>query len=182
MNKDVARTVHAQQAMEITDLFSYKFGALRFGHKTARRLKLQEPDGPSTAGGVQARQSLVLQTDGDAPQVLVFGWVDTAQRAAEVKSLVALQSLHRQRFQSDLDLEPDEHQRLVNELRGFLRIQKIDLMEVAATPMPAARPRATPPPPKPTAATGGLDVPTLGAVFFAGIAVGLLVGYLVFGQ
>lgn len=180
MNKDVARTVHAQQAMEITDLFSYKFGALRFGHKTARRLKLQEPDGPSTAGGLQARQSIVLQTDADNPQTLVFGWVDSAQRTAEVKSMVALQTLHRQRFQTDLDLEPDEHQRLVDELRGFLKIQKIELIEVSAAPAPAARPKVTSPLPTP-APQAGPDLATLASVFGAGLAVGLLVGYLVFG-
>lgn len=178
MNKDVARTVHAQQAMEITDLFSYKFGALRFGHKTPRRLKLTEPDGPSTAGGLQARQPMVLQTDSEPPQTLAFGWVDSAQRTAEAKSLVALDTLHRQRFQRPLDLEADEHQRLLDELRGFLKIQKIELHEAVAPPPPAPLPRPSAPAP---AAGDGMNAATLAAVFGAGVAVGLLVGYLVFG-
>lgn len=180
MTKDVSRTVHAQQAMEITDLFSYKFGALRFGTATPRRLKLLEPDGPSTAGGKQARQSLVLQTDDDPQKGLMLGWIDTAQSRSEVKALGALERLHQQRFGAPLDLGEAEYRRMVDELAGFLKIQRISVTEVDAPPAPAPLPT----PRAPAASAGPSAGPGAGAfavVFAAGIAVGLLLGYLVFG-
>ena len=179
MNQDAARTVHAQQAMELTDLFSYKFGALRYGQKAPRRLELKEPDGPSTAGGKQARQALVLVDDGDPPQTMVFGWVDTTQRRCEVRSLPALGRQHQQRFSRPIDFEVAEHQRLVEDLRGFLKIQKIETVEVEPPPPPAPSsplpaPRATP---EPGASTGMVI-----GVFFAGLAVGLALGYALFAS
>ena len=175
MTQDPSRTVHAQQAMEITDLFSYKFGALRFGQSTPRRLKLQEPDGPSTAGGRQARQSLVLIPDGEAPQTTVLGWVDSVQRRGEIKSLAALGQHYRQRFDDALDLEVAEFDRMVAELRGFLKIQKIDLVMAEAPPAPLPRPRA--PAPQPDRGPVGMVI----AAFVTGIVLGFTLGYLVFG-
>lgn len=177
MSKDASRTVHAQQAMEITDLFSYKFGALRFGQNQPRRLKLQEPDGPSTAGGLQARQSLVLLTDADPPQSLMLGWVDSAMRRSEVKAYSALKLLHKQRFQKPLDLEEEEFQRMIQELRGFLKIQKIEVIELEAAALPV--PVVNRPAPAPAAAPDNTNSLVFGA-FAAGLGLGLLIGYLVF--
>lgn len=174
MDQDAARTVHSQQAMEITDLFSYKFGALRFGENQPRRLKLQAPDGPSTAGGLQARQSLVLLTDEEPPQTLMLGWIDSAMRRCEVKSHSALQLLHKQRFHKRLDFSEAEFNRLVAELRGFLKIQKIDIYLIDSAPAAAALPpRAAPPAKEPMN-------PAVVAGFAAGLCLGVLLGYLVF--
>lgn len=177
MSKDASRTVHAQQAMEITDLFSYKFGALRFGHVAPRRLKLQEPDGPSTAGGLQARQSLVLLTDADPPQTLMLGWVDSAARRSEVKAYSALKLLHKQRFQKPLDMEVEEFDRMIQELRGFLKIQKIEVVEIEAAAVPTPAVNRPPPAAAPAPSTDSSVV--IGA-FAAGLGLGLLIGYLVF--
>ncbi len=175
MSRDAARTVHSQQAMEITDLFSYKFGAQRFGEGQPRRLKLQAPDGPSTAGGLQARQSLVLLTDEEPPQTLMLGWIDSAMRRCEVKAHRALQLLHKQRFHKPLELSEAEFNRMVAELRGFLKIQKIDVFLIDSAPAAAAiPPRSTPAP------TKAPMNPAVLAGFAAGLCLGVLLGYLVF--
>lgn len=178
MNQDAARTVHAQQAMELTDLFSYKFGAQRYGQKVPRRLKLQEPDGPSTAGGKQARQPLVLADESEPPQTMVFGWVDTTQRRCEIRALSALSRQHQQRFGRPIDFEAAEHQRLVEDLRGFLKIQKIEVVEVDNVPSPP--PSVQTAAPAAAAAEGASTGMVLG-VFVAGVAVGLALGYVLFG-
>jgi hypothetical protein len=181
MSRDPSRTVHAQQAMELSDLFSYKFAALRFGRGAPRRLKLQEPDGPSTAGGRHARQSLVLVSDDDPHQSVVMGWVDTTMRRSEVKSLKALEQVHQHRFGKGLELDASEWERLLGELRGFLRIHRIDVWEVDAPPSVPARPAATAnAAAAPAQASSPLPM-VLGA-FAAGIVVGLLAGYAVFGS
>ncbi|MCA9553757.1 MAG: hypothetical protein KC933_27195 [Myxococcales bacterium] len=184
-SREPSRTVHAQQAMELSDLFSYKFAALRFGRTPVRRLKLQEPDGPSTAGGRHARQSLVLVSDDDPHQSLVVGWVDTTMHRSEVKSLKSLDQVHQARFGRALDLEPPEWERLLAELRGFLRIHRIDVWEVDAAPAAPVKQNASNAPtvivPRPQLTTPS-PWPLAAAAFAAGVAVGLVLGYAVFGS
>ena len=105
MVDDSKRTLHAQQAFEFSDLFAYKFGSRIYG---GRRFKLMEPDGPSTAGGRQARQSLILQPD-EGEQKLVAGWIDATQKSAELKGYNTLKEQHQARFGKSLDMSREEY-------------------------------------------------------------------------
>lgn len=176
MPEEPNRTVHAQQAFEFTEVFAYKFDPVVFGRAHPRRLKLFEPDGPSTAGGKQARQSLVLVPDGSEGKNLVIGWIDVTQKAAELRSYGLVAQQFKARFGSDIDLSREEYESLLDDLRSFLKIQKISqrVAEAAAGPKVPAR-QPAPPAPSPAAGNG----PML-AMLGIGILIGFGLGFLVF--
>ncbi len=181
VQQEPSRTVHAQQAFELGDLFSYKFNALRFGKKRPRRLVLNSPDGPSTAGGIHARQSMAL-VDDETSESMVMGWIDVGKKKAELRSYEAVAAQYQQRFSQKIDLEAAEYQRCYEELTGFLKIQKIEPEKVEAAPIPTpvvtdnARMRQ---PDSSSAASDSAGI--LFAMLGLGIMIGLGVGYLAFG-
>ncbi|MBK6687824.1 MAG: hypothetical protein IPG45_25340 [Deltaproteobacteria bacterium] len=180
MVDDPNRTVHAQQAFEFSDVFGYKFAVLAYGQQKPRRLKLNAPEGMSTAGGRQARQSMVLQAD-DGESV-VCGWVDVPQKSAEIRAFQAVAQAFEARYKRSFDLPKADYERMVMDLEGFLKIQKIDfhISESAAVPAPriSAPPAAVEvvdddPPPQLGMALGMLGL---------GLIIGFGLGYLAFGM
>jgi hypothetical protein len=171
------RTVHAQQAFELTDVFGYKFNPLTFGSVVKRRLRLMEPDGPSTAGGRQARQSLVLAPDDEeAAGAVVVGFIDVVQKTAEIRSYEAVSKQFAARYKKKFDLDRETFDLLVAELGGFLKIQKIDHKVVQSAPVPKrTQPEA------PVDESGSSMAGPLLGMLALGILVGFGLGYLVFG-
>ncbi len=174
MADDPNRTVHAQQAFALTEVFQYKFSHVVFGQKRPRRLKVLEPD-VSTAGGKRARQSMVLVPDEGDGGTLVIGWLDTPARTAELRSFNVVRQQYQARFNTEIDLERDAYDALLDDLRSFLKIQKIDLRIVDSTVLPQP-PRKSPPEP----AQGRPVVTAMLAMLSIGILIGFVLGYIVF--
>jgi hypothetical protein len=174
-SEDPNRTVHAQQAFELTEVFQYKFGHVLFGKTRPRRLKMLEPD-VSTAGGKRARQSLVLVPDEGDGGTLVIGFIDAPARIAELRSFNVVRNQFQARFQSEIDLARDEYDALLDDLRGFLKIQRFDPKIVEATVGPQMQKRPAPEPPAPKS-----NVPLMLAMLSIGILIGFAIGYIVFG-
>ena len=174
MSDDPHRTIHAQQAFELTEVFQYKFGHVIFGQARPRRLKLLEPE-LSTAGGKRARQSLVLTPDDGEVGNLVIGWLDAPARAAELRSYNVVKQQFQARFNTDIDLKREEYDALVDDLRSFLKIQKIDhkIVEAAVGPQPQKKPAVEAPPPNP-------NVSIMLAMLSIGMLIGFAIGYIVF--
>jgi hypothetical protein len=174
MSDDPHRTIHAQQAFELTEVFQYKFGHVIFGQARPRRLKLGEPE-LSTAGGKRARQSFVLVPDDGEGGNLVIGWLDAPARTAELRSYNVVKQQFQARFNADIDLKREEYDALVDDLRSFLKIQKFDnkIVEAAAGPQPQKRPPAEVVPPK-------ANVGAMLAMLSIGILIGFAIGYIVF--
>ena len=174
MSSEASRTFHASQAIEISDLVGIKFSGQKFGTTTPRLIKVSEPDGPSTDGGRKARQNILLVPEtGDAGTV-VFGWLDSAQKKAELKGYVFLSQSYQQRYGSTLDLSKGEYDRLLQEMQDFLKGQMIDTRVAQAAPARSSS-RSGPPP---AAKTGTIPLWTL----VLGLIVGLGAGYLLFGM
>lgn len=180
MVDDPNRTVHAQQAFEFSDVFGYKFQILAYGQTKPRRLKLNAPEGMSTAGGRQARQSMVLQAD-DGESV-VCGWVDVPQKMAEIRAYPAVAQAFEARFKRAFDLPKPDYERMVADLEGFLKIQKIDIHIAEIAPVPIPRPSA----PSPAAVEVSEEPPSsLGmalGMLGLGLIIGFGLGYLAFGM
>lgn len=174
MGNEADRTLHAQMAFELTDVFGFKFGPLKFGQKRPRRLELSKPDGPSTAGGRVARQNLVLVPTEDSPaSPLVIGWVDVANKRAELRSFRMLGKQFEARHGRGIDLEADAYDKLEQELSGFCDLQKIDLARIdppvqapSADAVVERGPRES-------------SLPMLGMLAL-GVALGLGLGYIIF--
>lgn len=177
------RTEYAQRAYEFADVFEMKFGHLIYGVERARRLKLQEPDGPSTAGGRRARQPIVLVPDrGDGN--LVVGWVDVPRHQAELRSFELLSEQFLARFSIPIDLDKEAYDRLRRDLDGFLRIQNVELRVTPPAPPTDARggQRSAPRPASMIEAGAIPSALALVVVLVAGIAAGLGLGYALFGE
>lgn len=168
------RTIHAQQAVELSDIFGFKFGAVEFGKRRPRKLVLSEPDGLSTAGGRVARQNMVLSPLGPAGTPIVVGWVDTANKRAELRSFRMLGKTFEARHGKPIDLEAEAYDSLESELLSFFKLQKIDLARVDA---PVGAPSANA-----VVERGPREdstMPMLGMLAL-GIVLGLGLGYVIF--
>lgn len=170
------RTVHAQQAFEFGDVFGYKFNPLTFGSETKRRLTLSAPDGLSTAGGRQSRQSLVLVPEDDNDGgTMVIGFIDPVHKSAEIRSFNAVSQQFSARYGKKFDLDRAAFDLLVAELGGFLKIQKIDYQVVEAAHIPK-KPTPAPVEEAPPASNVGVMLGMLAL----GIAIGFVLGWAVF--
>lgn len=171
---DSQRTEYAQQAFAFNDLFTYKFARQIYGIRRARRLRLNEPAGPSTSGGRQARQPLVLVPD-EGQGNLVLGWVDATLRHAEIRSYDVLREQFVARFSVSIDLEREAYDQLRHDLEGFLKTQKIEVLHALTSPVAdRSSPHAA------DAGNGAVSLLALLGMLVVGIIIGLGLGYVLF--
>jgi hypothetical protein len=114
------RTAFSTRAVMIADLLRDTFSRRFFGRSPYRILRVDEPEGPSTAGGLLARQSISLVArDGSLPSV-VCGWVDTAKEEAQLRGYesVALRYASHQGLQ--FELSPEHYERFLGDLEATL--------------------------------------------------------------
>lgn len=167
---DPNRTINAQQAFAFGDVFAYKFDPASYGPRQ-RKLHLVEPDGPSTAGGKQARQSLVLEWP-EGGSRLVIGWVDVPAKQAELRSYNVICQHYVARYGGSFEMSTEDYDRMLSDIRSLFKHRKIEpsMVEAAVGPQPRM--------PEPVPQKGGVGV--MAMALFA-VAVGLGAGYLIFG-
>lgn len=140
-----AMTAFAQAALAVGDLVAAKFSGMKFTGKVTRIVKVQTPNVPSTGGGKQARESVVLLPEnGDSSQALTAGFIDVGLRAVELRTYAALASAYHQRHKATLDLSKPEYDNFVKELQTFLGgegyiVKTVDVGDVEAKAAKAAR-------------------------------------------
>jgi hypothetical protein len=142
-DEEVARTYHASQAMQISDLVNLKFSVKTFGTETKRYLRAMEPDGPSTDGGRKARQALMLLTKDEMARGggVVCGFVDVSSFVAEIRTYAVVSSHFTQRFAKPFDLSKGEYDRMQEQLAAFLEQQGFQT-RMATTPRRPSEARA----------------------------------------
>ena len=110
------RTAFSTRAVLIADLLRDTFSRRIFGRSPYRVLRVDEPEGPSTAGGLLARQSISLVArDGSAPSV-VCGWVDTAKEEAHLRCYESVALRYASHHGMELDLSPEHYERFLETL------------------------------------------------------------------
>ena len=78
-------TVLAREGVNAAQLINARLAKKTIGKVDPRRVEVATPHGPSTSGGKKARQSITLiPVSGDAPAIM-FGWMDVAQKVAELR-------------------------------------------------------------------------------------------------
>ncbi|MBN1203318.1 MAG: hypothetical protein JXB05_00145 [Myxococcaceae bacterium] len=113
------RTTFSHEAALITDLLRAKFAQRRYG-PARYRLRVGEPEGPSTAGGLLARQPLSLVTrDGSMPAI-VCGWVDISKREAQLRSHGVVVRRHQHHHGSPPSLSAQEYEKFLRKLMDTL--------------------------------------------------------------
>lgn len=175
MSTDASRTHHANQAVALSQLVELKFAKLELGGRVPRSLTISTPDGPSTGGGRQARQSLVLKVPKGKGHDIVCGFIDSARGIAEMRSFVVLDKQNKDRFGNPLDFMRVDYDAFVAEMVKFLMAQGIDA-RVSNEKLETKKPASVAPPPRKAAAIN----PMLTLVI--GFALGLATGYVIFTQ
>ncbi len=110
------RTEYSSQAALIAELVRDKFDGRNFGRAPFRLLRIDEPEGPSTAGGRLARQSVSLVSRKGSVPTIVCGWVDTSCQEAHLRSFESVARRYEARHGTAVDVSPQEYEYLLDEL------------------------------------------------------------------
>ena len=138
--------------------------------------ELTAPEGPSTAGGVQAMQHLRLVPGEAGLPTLVMGHANHTEGKAELRNYECLDAIHRERFRRPLSLERpayDSFLAFAQQIFGALHLQ-------TTVVGPPANPASVAPP----AATGGLGQSrtTIAAIAAAALALALAATWIMWGR
>lgn len=177
MPVDASRTYHANQAVQLSELLLIKFSNQRFGTTTRRVMRVTEPDGPSTDGGLKARQTIVLAPEDDESGAnLICGFVDSSRRTAELRSFIVVSQQYQARYNEDVDISRGEYDRFLQDLMEFLKMQGIDTRLTNTGPGRATSRASVPAQPPPQVKPPGLVL-----AVSIGLIVGFALGFVIFG-
>lgn len=174
-NPNQKMTMFANRAVITATAISTKFADRQFGTAVKRKLRVDEPEGPSTGGGKKARQPLsLIPIQGSSP-ALVCGWIDVVTNEAELRSYGALATRYFARHNLMPDIAEPEYNKFIEELRGTLGAVGITKVEMAHEEPPAAGPTA--------AAAGGAATTAGGSkntamIAIAAVAIAVIIGAL----
>jgi hypothetical protein len=120
-------TVAGTVAMN-TGLLTSRLSGVKVGSQ-GRVLKVQEPSGPSTQGGRNARQALMLSAGAESP---VIGWVDFGQGTGEVKNYESVLQAWSARYARPFDVTRENYADFRAELLAQLKALKVQVSSDAA--------------------------------------------------
>lgn len=124
MVTDQSRTYHANQAVHLSDLINLKFSPERYGTSNPRYVRVSEPDGPSTDGGLKARQAVLLCAQKDPEdRGILCGHVGIRNKDAELRSFAYVKHQYEARYRREIDITRSEYNRFIDELQAFLVTQ-----------------------------------------------------------
>jgi hypothetical protein len=143
------RTTFSNKAAMVADLVKATFARKGYG-PMPYRLRIDEPDGPSTAGGLHARQPISLVTHMDAAPPIVVGWVDVAKKETQLRTYEVVKRRHQHRYPVPMELTEAEYNRFLDELVETLFYGGIKIMLVVPdddpTPLHSVQAQAQPQP------------------------------------
>jgi hypothetical protein len=140
----VKRTMMAQQALEVSDLLNMRFASMLVGQEPKKRLLVNAPDGPSTDGGKKARQSITIApADNSGATVLMCGWIDVAQKKAELRTYRVVAEQSTQRYHRPFDVTMPEYESLTREANSLLTLQgyEVHVHDELAAAQQSSRPQ-----------------------------------------
>ena len=143
MRFDAKRTQVAQSAFDFAHYFTSSFQNVVVTGTVPRRAELAAPEGMSTDGGQKARQALVLiPTAPGAGASIAIGWVEIAQKRAELRTFRVLLAMHNARFRGrPFDLDAGSYQAFFEQARQLLSACGVQVnVEDDARSVPSNRP------------------------------------------
>jgi hypothetical protein len=109
------RTAFSNKAAMVADLVKATFARRSYG-TAPYRLRIDEPDGPSTAGGLHARQPISLVSRLESAPPALVGWVDVSKKECQLRNYAMVAKRHQSRYSAQLDINEEEYDRFLNEL------------------------------------------------------------------
>jgi hypothetical protein len=163
-------TRFATRSALVAESVQKDLGDKRYGGRAGRCLRVAEPDGPSTDGGLKARQAILLVPARGEGAALVCGWLDAARMTAQLRSWEAVRRKHAARFGLDPELGQRAYDTFLADVRRALAGDGLDVQLVVPDDEPL--PLASPPP------ASGLALPGAVALGVGALLLGLLLGRL----
>ncbi|MHA7631477.1 hypothetical protein [Corallococcus sp. M7] len=121
------RTMFATHSALLAERLKAELQHKIYGRSPHRILRVDEPEGPSTAGGKQARQAISLvDRKGTAP-ALVAGWVDVAKGQASLRNHEAVARRYEFQHGTPLELVPEEYEKFLTDVDEVLRTAAIQV-------------------------------------------------------
>jgi len=166
------RTMFATHAALFADRLRDRFAKKIYGRTPHRVLRIDEPEGPSTAGGKLARQSIsLIPRRGTAPTI-VCGWVDVAKKEAHLRGHESVARRYEAHHGTALDLAEEDYERCIDDLAEALTAGGIKVRVLI--PEESAAQRASSPAPETEAQ--GFPLWMVGALGATAFLLGLMVG------
>ncbi|WP_240357096.1 MULTISPECIES: hypothetical protein [Myxococcus] len=167
------RTMFANHSALLAEQLRDALGKKMYGRGPHRVLRIDDPEGPSTGGGKQARQSISLvPRKGTGPSV-VCGWVDVSKREAQLRGFEGVAKRYEAHHGEPLELAPEEYERFLHDVedvlvKAVIKVRLIVPEEQAGTGLAAQAVRAP--------ARGGVPMILVLLLMGAAFALGLFVG------
>ena len=130
---EALRTQVANQAASLSETVTDGFDGFHMGAGDYI-VDLKGPEGPSTGGGAQARQSIRLVPRRKGYAVVVAGTVDPVTSTAEVRTFDHVAVLHELRFRRPLEINADEYAEFLKKLDVVLNLARVRSRRVPPSP------------------------------------------------
>lgn len=139
MTDNSRRTHFAMMAVDFAKSFNTKFGE---ENVLGYHVQLTVPGGPSTGGGVQARQHITMINQGEGKTV-VIGACNTAEKKAEVRTLEHVDSLFKKRYEIPFPVGYVAYSVLIAKMANFFEIHNYQVDTAKSPPLnaPASLPQ-----------------------------------------
>ncbi len=134
------QTYHAIQASDLATAFNDALKKMRIGPGDYG-IELTAPEGPSTAGGVQALQHVRLVPREMGLPTIVVGHANHPEGRAELRTYEYVDSIHRQRFRRPLALDRAQYEQVLamaKQMLDVLRLQTVIAVPPAEVSSPGA--------------------------------------------
>ena len=128
-----AHTRFAMAAMDFAGLFNTAFEEKWLGRF---QIRMTEPEGQSTGGGIQALQHVTL-TDASENTKLVIAAANTSDQTAEVRSSGQVASLYQKRYGKMFSVDPVQYNDLQQKLVSFFQSQSYQVTVTEGPKQPA---------------------------------------------
>ncbi|RKI57690.1 hypothetical protein D7X55_27560 [Corallococcus sp. AB049A] len=121
------RTMFATHSALLAERLKAELQHKIYGRTPHRILRVDEPEGPSTAGGKQARQAISLVDRKGVAPALVVGWVDVAKGQAALRNHEAVARRYEFQHGTPLELIPEEYEKFLTDVDEVLRTAAIQV-------------------------------------------------------
>ena len=166
------RTMFATHAALFAERLRDRFAKKIYGRTPHRVLRIDEPEGPSTAGGKLARQPISLVPRKGTAPTIVCGWVDVARKEAHLRGHESVAKRYEAHHGTPIDIAEEDYERCIDDLSEALVAGGIKVRVLI--PEESAAPRA--PSPAPEAGAQGFPLWMVGALGATAFLLGLMVG------
>ena len=121
---EALRTQVASQAASLAETVTEGFDGFSMG-AGMYGVDLSVPEGPSTGGGVQARQHLRLVPRRKGFPIIVAGTVDPVTSTAEIRTFEHVAILHELRFDVPVEISPEEYGEFLRKASVVMNLARV---------------------------------------------------------